>query len=452
MDERHLGDVRKGGARGRSRKGAEHGETRVGCLIPAMLMFIVVISVLTFAVLYSRDEKQKSDAALRETARSLSPDAFPGDEKGAQEESGVTIGEEPVAKGTLDDVEKKTADDIISSMSTEEKVLQLFMITPEALTGVDEVYAAGTKTQEALSKYPVGGIVYFRQNLRSPDQTSDMIVRTQKYSRDRIGVELFIGLDEEGGQVSRISGREEFGIPAIENMSEIGAAGDPGRAYEVGEQIGTYLSKLGFNLDFAPVADVLTNPKNTVVAKRSFGNDGSLVAAFVKEEMKGLESRGVSAVLKHFPGHGGTAGDTHAGYAYTERTLDEMLAEDLVPFKEGIESGASFIMAGHISAPQVTGNDMPASLSKELITGVLRGKLEFDGVVITDALNMGAITQQYTSSEAAVKAFQAGADMLLMPDNFEEAYGGMLEAVKSGAISEERLEQSLRRILNVKLR
>lgn len=452
MDERHLGDVRKGGARGRSRKGAEHGETRVGCLIPAMLMFIVAISVLTFAVLYSRDEKQKSDAALRETARSFSPDAFPGDEKGAQEESGVTIGEEPVAKGALDDVEKKTADDLISSMTTEEKVLQLFMITPEALTGVDEVYAAGTKTQEALSKYPVGGIVYFRQNLRSPDQTSDMIVRTQKYSRDRIGVELFIGLDEEGGQVSRISGREEFGIPAIENMSEIGAAGDPGRAYEVGEQIGTYLSKLGFNLDFAPVADVLTNPKNTVVAKRSFGNDGSLVAAFVKEEMKGLESRGVSAVLKHFPGHGGTAGDTHAGYAYTERTLDEMLAEDLVPFKEGIESGASFIMAGHISAPQVTGNDMPASLSKELITGVLRGKLEFDGVVITDALNMGAITQQYTSSEAAVKAFQAGADMLLMPDNFEEAYGGMLEAVKSGAISEERLEQSLRRILNVKLR
>lgn len=262
---------------------------------------------------------------------------------------------------------------------------------------------------------------------------------------------MLIGVDEEGGQVARISGREEFGIAAFEDMSEVGAAGDPKRAYEVGDRIGAYLSEMGFNMDFAPVADVLTNPENTVVARRSFGSDGAVVSAFVKEKVKGMESHGVSAVLKHFPGHGGTSGDTHEGYAYTERTLDELMAEDLVPFKEGIDAGIHFVMAAHISAPNAAGDDTPASLSEVMITDVLRNKLGFDGIVITDALNMGAITQQYSSSEAAVKALQAGVDILLMPENFSEAYNGVLTAVKHGTISEERLNQSVRRILRVKL-
>lgn len=425
---------------------------RRGCLLFA------VLTIAVFAAVFAARTgiwPGRTDASAEETARSLETDAFPGDEDVGNAAEGIAIGDDASAPETAPAQPEGqfgvTVDSLLESMSMEEKVLQLFMVTPEALTGVDEVYAAGSRTQEAINRYPVGGIVYFKQNLKTPDQVVDMITRTQKYSRDRIGVNLLIGVDEEGGQVTRIGGRKEFGIPSIENMSEIGAAGDPARAYEVGVQLGDYLSKLGFNLDFAPVADVLTNPENTVVAKRSFGSDGAVTAAFVTEEVRGLQSRGVSAVLKHFPGHGGTAGDSHEGYAYTERTLDELMAEDLVPFKEGIDAGVRFVMAAHISAPNVTGDDTPASLSGTMITGILREKLGFDGVVITDALNMGAITQHYGSAEAAVNALSAGADMLLMPENFEEAYNGVLTAVRNGTIGEERLNQSVRRILTVKM-
>lgn len=430
---------------------------RPGCLLVSVLTIAVITAVIAAAVFAARTGNWpgRTEASAEETARSLETDAFPGDEDVSDDTEGIAIGDdasEPeTAPAQPEGQSGVTVDTLLETMSTEEKVLQLFMVTPEALTGVDEVYAAGSRTQEAIDRYPVGGIVYFKQNLKTPEQVVDMITRTQKYSRDRIGVNLLIGVDEEGGQVTRIGGRKEFGIPSIENMSEIGAAGDPARAYEVGVQLGDYLSKLGFNLDFAPVADVLTNPENTVVAKRSFGSDGAITAAFVTEEVRGLQSKGVSAVLKHFPGHGGTAGDSHEGYAYTERTLDELMAEDLVPFKEGIDAGARFVMAAHISAPNVTGDDTPASLSGTMITGILREKLGFDGVVITDALNMGAITQHYGSAEAAVNALSAGADMLLMPEHFEEAYNGVLTAVQDGTIGEERLNQSVRRILTVKM-
>lgn len=441
--------------KGRSRREREQRKGgRPGCLILVALLFIIIIAG---AVFFMDAKVQQEETVSRESSTPVETLVFPGDEKpnaGDAQIGGKTTGAGPLeitdTSKASEDAEM-TPDSLLAAMSTEEKVLQLFMLTPEALTGADEVFAAGARTQEAINQYPIGGIVYFKQNLRSKEQVTDMITGTQKYSRDRIGVDMLIGVDEEGGQVARISGREEFGIAAFEDMSEVGAAGDPKRAYEVGDRIGAYLSEMGFNMDFAPVADVLTNPENTVVARRSFGSDGAVVSAFVKEKVKGMESHGVSAVLKHFPGHGGTSGDTHEGYAYTERTLDELMAEDLVPFKEGIDAGIHFVMAAHISAPNAAGDDTPASLSEVMITDVLRNKLGFDGIVITDALNMGAITQQYSSSEAAVKALQAGVDILLMPENFSEAYNGVLTAVKHGTISEERLNQSVRRILRVKL-
>lgn len=462
MDEQRS--QRSRGRRSRKRSGRSGG--RLGCLLVVLLLIAVLAAGVVFAARESNLLKER--IAARDSSGAVGIEIFPGDER-AGNKAGITgeysEGEEgpsdssdsseaagDFAQGgltgqALEDAAAKK----LASMTTEEKVLQLFFITPEALTGVDEVYAAGAKTKEMLETYPVGGLVYFRQNLRTPDQVKDMLTRSRKYSRDRIGLDLFTGVDEEGGEVARISGREEFGIAAFPSMSEIGAEGDPQKAYEVGSSIGTYLSDLGFNLDFAPVADVLTNPENTVVAKRSFGSDGAITAQFVIKEMEGLKSQGVDAVLKHFPGHGGTAGDTHQGYAYTERTMDQLMAEDLVPFKEGIDAGAGFIMAAHISAPQVTGGDEPASLSKTLLTDVLRGKLGFQGVIITDALNMGAITEKYSSAEAAVLAVKAGADMLLMPANFSEAYNGVLNAVGDGTISETRLDESVMRILRVKL-
>ena len=154
---------------------------------------------------------------------------------------------------------------------------------------------------------------------------------------------------------------------------------------------------------------------------------------------------------KHFPGHGATAGDTHAGYAYTDKTLEELSACELVPFQRGIEEGVSMIMAGHISAPSVTGDDPPASLSSVMIDGILRGQMGYDGIVITDAMNMGAVTQSCSSAEAAVRSILAGADMILMPQDFYSAYEGVLAAVEDQTISEERIDQSVERILRVKL-
>lgn len=340
---------------------------------------------------------------------------------------------------------------LLKNMTVEEKILQLFVITPEALTGVDKVTAAGEATKKAYKEYPVGGLVYFNQNLMSYSQTLDMLTRMKTYSLDRTGVPAFLSVDEEGGTVARISGRDGFDIPALPDMKEVGASGDSKQAYETGKYIGGYLSELGFNLDFAPVADVLTNPENTVVEKRSFGTDGAMVAEFALAAAKGIEDQGVSACLKHFPGHGGTKGDTHNGYAYTEKTLNQLMESELLPFKKGAEEQVDFIMVGHIGMP-VAGDSIPSSLSKKAVTGILRDQLGYQGIVITDALNMEAITSAYSSGDAALMALDAGVDMLLMPEDFKEAYAAIKSSVDSGRIKEERIDESVRRILEVKIK
>ena len=257
-------------------------------------------------------------------------------------------------------------------------------------------------------------------------------------------------IDEEGGTVARLGNHPAFGLPKIENMAEIGAKKDGERAYEVGTVIGSYLKEYGFNMDFAPDADVLTEPGNRAIGSRSFGDDPELVAELSGQVAKGLREQGIMPVYKHFPGHGATAGDTHEGFAEADRTLEELKAAELIPFQAAAQSGAECIMAAHISLPQVIGDGTPASLSPVMLTEVLRGDLGFDGLIVTDALNMGAITERYTAGEAAVKAFQAGADLLLMPEDLPAAYEAILQAVRSGKISEERLDQSVGRILERK--
>lgn len=344
-------------------------------------------------------------------------------------------------------------DAFLDKMTLEEKVAQLFIVLPEDLIeSVDGVTEAADTTREAIERIPVGGFVYLSSNLRTEEQVKTMLGNVQAYSIDRIGVPAFLCVDEEGGMVARLSGTGKFDIPAIEDMSEVGLSGDFTRARQIGLSMGEYLSELGFNVDFAPVADVLTNPDNAVVKFRSFGSDPQIVSEMCLQVMSGLEEQGVYAVYKHFPGHGMTAGDTHEGYAYSEKTLEEIKACELIPFQKGIDAGVSFIMVGHISLPAITGDHTPGSLSEFIITDLLRGQLGYDGIVITDAMNMGAIVRQYSSGDAAVKAIQAGADIILMPADFKEAYEGVIRAVENGVLSEERIDESLKRILYVKLK
>ena len=340
---------------------------------------------------------------------------------------------------------------IVDSMSLEEKVAQLFLVQPEAIVDIGTATAAGDATKQAINKTPVGGFVYFSDNLQSEQQVQDMLRNVQKYSEDRIGLPAFLSVDEEGGTVARVASTGRFDVTDVGDMAKIGASGDVQQARQAGETIGSYLSELGFNLDFAPDADVLTNPENTVVKKRSFGSDPQVVSDMSLAVAQGLAQHQVHSVYKHFPGHGATAGDTHQGYAYTDKTLDELKQSELIPFENAIRNNAEFIMAAHISAPRVTGDDTPASLSKTMITDILRGQMGYDGIVVTDAMNMGAVTEQYTSAQAAVKALQAGADLVLMPEDFQEAYQGVLDAVKDGTLTEQRINESVTRIVKVKV-
>lgn len=332
-----------------------------------------------------------------------------------------------------------------SEMSVEDKVAGLFIVTPEALTGVRTATKAGDGTQEALRQYAVGGLVYFSQNILDKEQITQMLSNTVSMS----SYPIFLAVDEEGGDVSRVA-NSKVEVDKVEDMAAVGASGDTSKAREAGTTIGSYLQELGFNLDFAPVADVTPEDAESMLGSRAFGSDPQLVGEMAASVVEGIEETGVSACLKHFPGLGSTSEDTHDGRVEIDRTAEEMEETDFVPFSAGIEAGVDLVMVSHVTVPALDEDNVPSSLSKKVITDILRDQLGFEGVVVTDALDMTAITDYYTPEEAAVMAIEAGADMLLMPESFEKAYDAVLAAVQDGTISEERIDESLDRIYRVK--
>ena len=334
----------------------------------------------------------------------------------------------------------------ISAMPLEDKVAGLFIVTPEAITGVTTAIQAGEGTQEALNEYAVGGMIYFDHNIVDEEQLKKMLSSTASMSR----YPIFLAVDEEGGSVSRVA-ESSIDVIQVGDMASIGEGGDTAQAYEAGLTIGLYLKDLGFNLDFAPVADV-AGTGQSAMGDRVFGSDAQMVGDMVANVVQGIEGTGVSSCLKHFPGIGYAESDTHDGRVETTKTLDEMRSSDFIPFKAGIDAGADFVMVSHITVTAAGENAVPSSLSKTIMTDVLKNELDFQGVIITDALNMGAITEYYTSEEAAVQAIIAGADMLLMPEDFYAAYDAVLAAVQDGTISEERINESLERIYRVKFK
>ena len=338
----------------------------------------------------------------------------------------------------------KFVDSYISEMPLEDKVAGLFIVTPEAITGVSTAIKAGEGTQDALNEYAVGGMIYFDKNIVDEEQLKTMLSGTASMSK----YPIFLAVDEEGGSVSRVA-KSSIDVIQVGDMAAIGESGDATQAYEAGLSIGAYLKELGFNLDFAPVADVAGSGKSAM-GDRVFGTDAQLVGEMVSNVVDGIEGTGVSSCLKHFPGIGYAEGDTHDGRVETTKTLDEMRNSDFIPFKAGIDAGADFVMVSHITVSSVDEDAVPSTLSRTIMTDVLRNELGFEGVIITDALNMGAITEYYTTEEAAVKAIVAGADMLLMPEDFYAAYDAVLAAVQDGTISEERIDESLERIYRIK--
>lgn len=338
----------------------------------------------------------------------------------------------------------------LDEMTLEQKVAQLFVVRPESLTGVSQVIAAGDATKAALEKMPVGGVVYFADNLQDTDQTREMLSNTMKFGEEISGLPLFLCVDEEGGTVSRVGGNPGFGVDNVGDMCDVGATGDTDHAYEVAKHIGTYLQYLGFNVDFAPDSDIANNPDGTM-GLRSFGSTADVVAPMVAAQVRGFEDGGVLCSAKHFPGIGGALGDSHDGRIYSEKTLDEIRAEELVPFEAAMEENVPFIMVGHLSMPTITGDNDPASMSSEIVTDLLRDELGYEGIIITDSMAMGAATDSLPVERLGVEPLKAGVDMVLMPEDLEAAYQGVLDAVASGELTEERIDDSVRRVIKTKL-
>ena len=346
---------------------------------------------------------------------------------------------------------RAAVDERIGAMTLEQKVAQLFIVTPEALVeGVSQVTQAGDMTREGVTAHPVGGIVYFAQNLLDPEQTTTMLANVKQFYADAGNVAPFIAVDEEGGTVVRVADNEAFGAQDVGDASALGSAGDTEAAKRAAEQIADYLMPLGFNLDFAPVADVVDPLRSDTMGLRSFSSDAAVAADMVRAEVEGFRDKKMLCCAKHFPGIGAAAGDSHEGAITIEATNEELETVDLVPFRAAIEAGVPMIMVGHVSLPNIVGDSTPAPLSSAVVQGMLRDSLGYTGIIVTDSLSMGAITDYYTPAEAAVAALNAGCDIPLMPERLDEAYQGVLSAVQLGELTEERLDESLTRILTAK--
>ncbi len=330
------------------------------------------------------------------------------------------------------------AQQLLSEMTLEEKIGQLFFVAFRR-----NKYSNHTVMNEEIEafmmKYKPGGVILFSENITSASQTKKLITDLKALSN----IGLFVGIDEEGGKVVRTSALDLPKIPSAGKMK-------PEEVSVYASEIAAYLKDLGFNFDFAPVADINTNPKNTVIGDRAFSSDENVAGVAVADFVRVLEQEGIHTSVKHFPGHGDTHTDSHDGFVYVDHDLERLLSKELVPFKAGIDAGATAVMVGHIATPNVTGNDLPAIFQSFLLKDILREKLKFDGLIITDALDMGAVVNYYTSGETAIKCLEAGIDMLLMPQNPEEAFLAVKTAVESGEISVERLDESVLRILMVK--
>ena len=346
---------------------------------------------------------------------------------------------------------------LLQKMTLREKVGQLFYVRLESLdpsiewTTYDDLARMNIlKVTENMKRtnenYPVGGIILYAWNIDNETQLASIITDIRTLNGSPL-----LCIDEEGGRVARIANNPNFNVKKYESMAAIGATGDPQNAYECGNTIGTYLKRYGFDIDFAPVADVNTNPENVIIGARAFSDDPAVAAPMVTNYLQGLKDAGITGCIKHFPGHGDTKADTHYGYASTQKTWEEMMNCEMVTFRAGIQWGCQLIMTAHIGAPNVTGSDVPSTMSPIILQDKLRGELGYQNIIITDGMEMGAITQQYTSAEAAVGSIKAGVDIVLGPRYFIEAFDAVMAAVNNGTISEERINQSVRRILKLKL-
>lgn len=342
--------------------------------------------------------------------------------------------------GSNNDVESDPVRVQMKNMSLEEKIGQLVM------AGIDE-YTNDNHSQSLIVNYHVGGFVLLKQNIRDANQMLSLI-NSLKETNSVNKIPLFLSIDEEGGRISRMPG--EF--TKIPTSQQIGTLNDEGLSYQIGSIIGEELRSFGLNMNFAPVLDVNSNPRNPVIGDRAFGDEPGLVSRLGIQTMKGLQEQNIISVVKHFPGHGDTSVDSHMGLPAVNHDLDRLKSLELVPFAAAIENKVDVIMTAHILLPKIDG-DHPASFSSRIISELLRKDMNFEGVVITDDLTMGAIVENYDIGEVAVESIKAGSDMILVCHDYpkeEAVIQALQQAAETGDISLDRIDQSVYRILKLK--
>lgn len=340
------------------------------------------------------------------------------------------------SKEVINSFEEEEKDNKIDEMSLEEKIGQLLIISYRK----DDIKE---KLPIILEEVKPGGFILFSENITTYDDTINLI-KSIKNSND---IPLFIGIDEEGGNVQRLKNLKDYKTSDIPYMSYVKTIND---AYNLGKVIAEELRVFGINLDFAPVIDCNWDNPKSVIGKRAFEGDYTTVAKLGVSLAKGLKNNKVIPTYKHFPNHGATATDSHQDLPVINKTEEELLNNDLIPYQEAIKNNADMIMISHLALPKITKDYTPASLSYEIITNLLKKKLSFKGLVVTDALNMQALTKNYSEKEILIKAINAGADLLLMPEDPVNAVKIIKEAVNGGLISEERINESVEKILSLK--
>lgn len=414
------------GAEGLVQKEREQGEDGIMWKRLAVFGLVLVAALFAVQVLLSEDDE-------RRTEEPSVPEEATEEEKEPQGENEPWPVEEQ-------ETERDLVFELLEDMSLEEKIGQMLFV---GISGT----AMSDSTQRLLHDYHVGGLIFYKNNISS---TSQIIALQNEIRAANKGnkLPLFLGVDQEGGRINR--------LPAeVKNMPTslaIGHVNNPDYAYEVGAMLGKAVKAFGFNLNFAPVLDVNSNPNNPVIGDRSFGNEAQTVSHLGVQTMKGMMAEGVIPVVKHFPGHGDTSVDSHLELPTVHKSLAQLEELELVPFRAAVMNGADVVMAAHILLPQID-PDYPSSMSKAVLTDMLRKGLGFDGVIITDDMTMGAIVNHYSIPEAAVQSVKAGSDVLLIAheeSHIQAAIEALKAAVEKGDITEERLDESVARIIKLK--
>lgn len=422
-------------------EGGSGGGKRIALLIVAVLLGFAIIGAGVYALIHFVLMPENNSIAVVEATETLSP-TMPDEPTLATEPP-----TEPPTEAPTEDPNVTLANAYLQKMSDREKMCQMFIVTPEVLTsnGDDSdddsaVTVAGEQTKKSLEEYPVGGIIYFADNLEDREQTRDMIRNTQHYA----STPLFIAVDEEGGEVARVA--EKLDTKKFYPMFYYRNSGEQ-IAHDVAKVNAFNIRRFGFNMDNAPVADVMSSA-DSAIGKRAYSDDFEQAATLVASAVKGYDDGEVISVLKHFPGHGSVTEDTHDGEAVITRTVDELKANELLPFKAGIDAGADMVMVGHLTVNALD-KEMPASLSDKVVPELLRKELGYDGIVITDSMMMGAVSD-YDYDSLIKGLFAADVDIILMPDNLDKYLNAMEKALKSGAITQDQIDAKVTKILALK--